>query len=205
MDLPTPVKLVVLASGSGTLLQAVLDAVEKPNFPAKVVAVGADRAGIEALTRAERAGVPSFAVRMADHPDRAAWDKAITEAVAAYQPDLVVSAGFMKILGAEFLARFSGRVINTHPALLPSFPGAHAVADALAMAVKVTGSTVHFVDAGVDTGPIIAQEPVIVEPDDDEQVLHERIKAVERRLLVETIEKLGRSGCAVEGRKVRFS
>ncbi|KFU83126.1 phosphoribosylglycinamide formyltransferase [Amycolatopsis lurida] len=205
MDLPTPVKLVVLASGSGTLLQAVLDAVEKPNFPAKVVAVGADRAGIEALTRAERAGVPSFAVRMADHPDRAAWDKAITEAVAAYQPDLVVSAGFMKILGAEFLERFPGRVINTHPALLPSFPGAHAVADALAMAVKVTGSTVHFVDAGVDTGPIIAQEPVIVEPDDDEHVLHERIKAVERRLLVETIEKLGRSGCAVEGRKVRFS
>ncbi|MFJ8913204.1 phosphoribosylglycinamide formyltransferase [Amycolatopsis sp. NPDC102389] len=205
MDLPTPVKLVVLASGSGTLLQAVLDAVEKPNFPAKVVAVGADRTGIEALTRAERAGVPSFAVRMADHPDRAAWDKAISEAVAAYQPDLVVSAGFMKILGAEFLARFPGRVINTHPALLPSFPGAHAVADALAMAVKVTGSTVHFVDAGVDTGPIIAQEPVVVEPDDDEHVLHERIKAVERRLLVETIEKLGRSGCSVEGRKVRFS
>ncbi|WET80388.1 phosphoribosylglycinamide formyltransferase [Amycolatopsis sp. QT-25] len=205
MDLPTPVKLVVLASGSGTLLQAVLDAAEKPNFPAKVVAVGADRAGIAALGRAERAGVPSFTVRMADHPDRAAWDKAITEAVAAYQPDLVVSAGFMKILGAEFLARFPGRVLNTHPALLPSFPGAHAVADALAMAVKVTGSTVHFVDAGVDTGPIIAQEPVIVEPDDDEDVLHERIKAVERRLLVETIEKLGRSGCAVEGRKVRFS
>ncbi len=198
-------KLVVLASGSGTLLQAVLDAVEKPNFPAKVVAVGADRAGIEALTRAERAEVPSFTVRMADHPDREAWDKAITEAVAAYQPDLVVSAGFMKILGAEFLARFPGRVINTHPALLPSFPGAHAVADALAMAVKITGSTVHFVDAGVDTGPIIAQEPVIVESDDDEHVLHERIKAVERRLLVETIEKLGRSGCAVEGRKVRFS
>ncbi len=198
-------KLVVLASGSGTLLQAVLDAVEKPNFPAKVVAVGADRTGIEALTRAEHADVPSFTVRMADHPDRAAWDKAITEAVAAYQPDLVVSAGFMKILGAEFLARFPGRVINTHPALLPSFPGAHAVADALAMAVKVTGSTVHFVDAGVDTGPIIAQEPVIVETDDDEHVLHERIKAVERRLLVETIEKLGRSGCAVEGRKVRFS
>ncbi|EMD24927.1 Phosphoribosylglycinamide formyltransferase [Amycolatopsis azurea DSM 43854] len=198
-------KLVVLASGSGTLLQAVLDAVEKPNFPAKVVAVGADRTGIEALTRAERADVPSFTVRMADHPDREAWDKAITEAVAAYQPDLVVSAGFMKILGAEFLARFPGRVINTHPALLPSFPGAHAVADALAMAVKVTGSTVHFVDAGVDTGPIIAQEPVIVESDDDEHVLHERIKAVERRLLVETIEKLGRSGCSVEGRKVRFS
>lgn len=198
-------KLVVLASGSGTLLQAVLDAVEKPNFPAKVVAVGADRTGIEALTRAERADVPSFAVRMADHPDREAWDKAITEAVAAYQPDLVVSAGFMKILGGEFLARFPGRVINTHPALLPSFPGAHAVADALAMAVKITGSTVHFVDAGVDTGPIIAQEPVIVESDDDEHVLHERIKAVERRLLVETIEKLGRSGCAVEGRKVRFS
>lgn len=205
LDLPTPVKLVVLASGSGTLLQSVLDAAERPNYPAKVVAVGADRTGIEALTRAERAGVPSFTVRMADHPDRTAWDKAITEAVAAYQPDLVVSAGFMKILGAEFLSRFPNRVINTHPALLPSFPGAHAVADALAMAVKVTGSTVHFVDAGVDTGPIIAQEAVIVEPEDDEDALHERIKAVERRLLVETIEKLGRSGCSVEGRKVRFS
>ncbi|WP_033295198.1 phosphoribosylglycinamide formyltransferase [Amycolatopsis jejuensis] len=205
MDLPTPVKIVVLASGSGTLLQAVLDAAGQPGFPAGVVAVGADRTGIEALARAERAVVPSFTVRVADHPDRAAWDRALTEAVAVYRPDLVVSAGFMKILGPEFLARFAGRVINTHPALLPSFPGMHAVADALAAGVRVTGSTVHFVDAGVDTGPVIAQEAVPVETDDTEDVLHERIKAVERRLLVETIERLGRGGCTVDGRKVRFS
>ncbi|MEU4668907.1 phosphoribosylglycinamide formyltransferase [Amycolatopsis sp. NPDC023774] len=205
MDLPTPVKIVVLASGSGTLLQAVLDAVARPAFPAQVVAVGADRTGIEALARAERASVPSFTVRVADHPDRDAWDKALTEAVAAYSPDLVVSAGFMKILGAQFLSRFANRVINTHPALLPSFPGMHAVADALAAGVKVTGSTVHFVDAGVDTGPVIAQEAVVVEAEDTEDVLHERIKAVERRLLVETIERLGRGGCTVDGRKVRFS
>jgi phosphoribosylglycinamide formyltransferase-1 len=204
LDLPTPAKVVVLASGSGTLLQAVLDATRQPNYPAKVVAVGTDRPGIEALTRAERADLPNFVVRVADHPNRAAWDKALTEAVTAYRPDLVVSAGFMKILGPEFLAAFPSRVINTHPALLPAFPGMHAVADALALGVKVTGSTVHFVDAGMDSGPIIAQESVVVEHDDDEAVLHERIKAVERRLLVETIEKLGRGGCVVEGRKVMF-
>ncbi len=195
-------KLVVLASGSGTLLQALLDATASSGYPARVVAVGADRTGIEALGRAERVSVPSFTVRVADHPDRAAWDKALTEAVAAYQPDLVVSAGFMKILGEQFLGRFT--VINTHPALLPSFPGMHAVRDALAAGVKVTGSTVHFADAGVDTGPVIAQEAVPIEPDDDEDSLHERIKAVERRLLVETIERLGRGGCAVDGRKVTF-
>jgi phosphoribosylglycinamide formyltransferase-1 len=204
LDLPTPVRLVVLASGSGTLLQALLDATERPGYPAKVVAVGTDRAGVEALARATRAGVPPFTVRLDDHPDRAAWDKALTEAVGAYQPDLVVSAGFLKILGAAFLERFANRVINTHPALLPSFPGMHAVADAIALGVKVTGSTVHFVDAGVDTGPIIAQEPVPVEPDDDEVLLHERIKVVERRLLVDVVERLGRGGCTVEGRKVSF-
>jgi phosphoribosylglycinamide formyltransferase 1 len=204
LDLPTPVRLVVLASGSGTLLQALLDATERPGYPAKVVAVGTDRAGVEALARATRAGVPPFTVRLDDHPDRAAWDKALTEAVGAYQPDLVVSAGFLKILGAAFLERFANRVINTHPALLPSFPGMHAVADAIALGVKVTGSTVHFVDAGVDTGPIIAQEPVPVEPDDDEALLHERIKVVERRLLVDVVERLGRGGCTVEGRKVSF-
>lgn len=205
LDLTAPVKIVVLASGSGTLLQAVLDETGRPGFPADVVAVGADRAGIEALARAEGADVPSFTVRVADHPDRATWDHALAEAVAAYRPDLVVSAGFLKILGPAFLARFAGRVINTHPALLPSFPGMHAVADALAAGVRVTGSTVHFVDAGVDTGPVIAQEAVTIEDDDTEAVLHERIKAVERRLLVTTIERLGRGGCTVDGRKVRFS
>ncbi|ACU95571.1 phosphoribosylglycinamide formyltransferase [Saccharomonospora viridis] len=205
MQLPVPVKLVVLASGSGTLLQAVLDAVGDDGFPAEVVAVGADREKIQALERAERAGVPTFIVKTGDYPDRAAWDKALTEAVAAHRPDLVVSAGFLKILGPEFLARFPNRVINTHPALLPAFPGIRAVADALELGAKVTGSTVHFVDAGVDTGPIIAQEAVVVEPEDDEETLHERIKAVERRLLVDVIAKLARVGCTVDGRKVRFS
>lgn len=204
LELPVPVKLVVLASGSGTLLQALLDATERIDFPAKVVAVGTDRSGAEALARAERAGVPHFTVRLADHPDRNAWDKALTEAVAAYQPDLVVSAGFLKILGTNFLTRFPNRVINTHPALLPSFPGMHSVVDALELGVKLTGCTVHFVDAGVDTGPIIAQEAVTVEPDDDEKNLHERIKVVERRLLVDVVERLGRAGATVEGRKVRL-
>ncbi|OXM73892.1 MULTISPECIES: phosphoribosylglycinamide formyltransferase [Amycolatopsis] len=204
MDLPVPVKLVVLASGSGTLLQSLLDATQRIDFPAKVVAVGTDRSGAEALARAERAGVPHFTVRLSDHPDRDAWDKALTEAVAAYEPDLVVSAGFLKILGTNFLTRFPNRVINTHPALLPSFPGMHSVADALELGVKLTGCTVHFVDAGVDTGPIIAQEAVVVEPDDDEDRLHERIKVVERRLLVDVVERLGRAGATVEGRKVRL-
>ncbi|MFD4192820.1 MULTISPECIES: phosphoribosylglycinamide formyltransferase [Amycolatopsis] len=204
MELPVPVKLVVLASGSGTLLQSLLDATERIDFPAKIVAVGTDRTGVEALARAERAGVPYFTVRLSDHPDRDAWDKALTEAVAAYEPDLVVSAGFLKILGTNFLTRFPNRVINTHPALLPSFPGMHSVADALELGVKLTGCTVHFVDAGVDTGPIIAQEAVAVEPDDDEDRLHERIKVVERRLLVDVVERLGRAGATVEGRKVRL-
>jgi formyltetrahydrofolate-dependent phosphoribosylglycinamide formyltransferase len=194
-----PARLVVLVSGSGTLLQAVLDAAD---LPVRVVAVGADRAGIAGLERAERAGVPSFVVRLKDHPDRAAWDRALTRAVAAHEPDLVVSAGFMKILGPEFLAAFGGRVLNTHPALLPAFPGAHAVADAVAYGVRVTGCTVHLVDAGVDTGPIVAQEAVDVVPGEDVDALHERIKVVERRLLVDVIALLTRQGYTVHGRKV---
>ncbi|MFL6119290.1 phosphoribosylglycinamide formyltransferase [Actinophytocola sp.] len=194
-----PARVVVLVSGSGTLLQAVLDAAD---LPVRVVAVGADRAGVAGLARAERAGVPSFVVRLKDHPDRAAWDRALTKAVAAYEPDLVVSAGFMKILGREFLETFGGRVLNTHPALLPAFPGAHAVADALAYGVRVTGCTVHLVDDGVDTGPIVAQEAVSVEPGEDVDALHERIKVVERRLLVDVIALLTRQGYTVHGRKV---
>jgi formyltetrahydrofolate-dependent phosphoribosylglycinamide formyltransferase len=194
-----PARLVVLVSGSGTLLQAVLDAAD---LPARVVAVGTDRPGIEGLARAERAGVPGFVVRLKDHPDRAAWDRALTKAVAAHEPDLVVSAGFMKILGPEFLDTFGGRVINTHPALLPAFPGAHAVADAVAYGVRVTGATVHLVDAGVDTGPIVAQEAVSVTPGEDVGALHERIKVVERRLLVDVIALLTRQGYTVHGRKV---
>jgi phosphoribosylglycinamide formyltransferase 1 len=190
LELPTPVKLVVLASGSGTLLQALLDATGRSGFPAKVVAVGADRTGIEALTRAERLSIPSFTVRVADHPDRAAWDKALTEAVAAYQPDLVVSAGFMKILGSEFLERFT--VLNTHPALLPSFPGMHAVRDALAAGVKVTGSTVHFADAGVDTGPIIAQEAVSLPDATEPDEVRDALRPIEHELLTGAVRLIAR-------------
>ncbi|HET9140264.1 phosphoribosylglycinamide formyltransferase [Actinophytocola sp.] len=196
-----PARVVVLVSGSGTLLQALLDSA-RADFPARVVAVGADRDGIEGLDRARRAGVPAFTVRLADHPDRAAWDAALADAAAAHRPDLVVSAGFMKILGPGFLDRFACPVLNTHPALLPAFPGAHAVADALAYGVKVTGCTVHLVDAGVDTGPIVAQEPVAVEPGEDAGKLHERIKVVERRLLVDVIARIAREGYTVNGREV---
>ncbi|MFJ4850533.1 MULTISPECIES: phosphoribosylglycinamide formyltransferase [unclassified Streptomyces] len=194
--LSRPARLVVLVSGSGTNLQALLDA------GAHVVAVGADRSGIAGLERAERAGVPTFVCRVKDHGDREAWDAALAAEVAAYEPDLVVSAGFMKIVGKEFLARFGGRVVNTHPALLPSFPGAHGVRDALAYGAKVTGCTVHFVDDGVDTGPIIAQGVVEVREDDTEEALHERIKEVERRLLVDVVGRLSRDGYRIEGRKV---
>lgn len=202
MRFTVPARVVVLVSGSGTLLQAMLDASAQPDHPVRVVAVGADRGGIEGLARAERAGVAQFVIRLRDHPDRSAWDVALTEAVAAWQPDLVVSAGFMKILGPAFLERFAGRVVNTHPALLPAFPGAHAVADALAHGVKVTGCTVHLVDAGVDTGPIIAQEAVAIEPGEDADKLHERIKVVERRLLVDVVAMMAREGYTVNGRKV---
>ncbi|KUL36509.1 phosphoribosylglycinamide formyltransferase [Streptomyces sp. NRRL F-4489] len=203
-----PARIVVLVSGSGTNLQALLDAIAEEGaqaYGAEIVAVGADRAGIAGLARAERAGLPAFVCRLADYPDRAAWDAALTAATAAHRPDLVVSAGFMKILGPEFLARFGGRTINTHPALLPSFPGAHGVRDALAYGAKVTGCTVHFVDDGVDTGPIIAQGVVEVREEDDESALHERIKDVERSLLVEVVGRLARHGYRIEGRKVRIS
>jgi len=200
--LPVPCRVAVLVSGSGTLLQALLDAAAIDGYPAHVVAVGADRGGIAGLARAERAGVATVVVPLREHPDRASWDRALTAAVAAHAPDLVVSAGFRKILGPEFLARFC--VLNTHPALLPSFPGAHAVADALAHGVHVTGATVHLVDDGVDTGPIVAQAAVPVAADDTEDTLHERIKVVERRLLVDAVAALARDGATVLGRRVRL-
>ncbi|MEU1051017.1 phosphoribosylglycinamide formyltransferase [Streptomyces sp. NPDC005876] len=198
-------RLVVLVSGSGTNLQALLDEIAATGsgaYGAEIVAVGADRDGIEGLTRAERAGLPTFVRRVGDYATREEWDAALAGAVAAHEPDLVVSAGFMKIVGKEFLARFGGRFVNTHPALLPSFPGAHGVRDALAYGVKVTGCTVHFVDDGVDTGPIIAQGVVEIRDEDDESALHERIKEVERRLLVDVVGRLARNGYRIEGRKV---
>jgi phosphoribosylglycinamide formyltransferase 1 len=203
-----PARLVVLVSGSGTNLQALLDEIAVHGaeaYGAQIVAVGADRSGVAALDRAERAGLPSFVCRVRDHADRAAWDRALAAATAAYDPDLVVSAGFMKIVGPDFLARYGGRFVNTHPALLPSFPGAHGVRDALEYGVKVTGCTVHFVDDGVDTGPIIAQGVVEISEEDHDDggaALHERIKEVERRLLVEVVGRLARDGYRIEGRKV---
>jgi len=202
---PGPARLVVLVSGSGTNLQALIDAAADPAYGAEIVAVGADRTDIAGLKRAEQAGIPTFVHRIKDHADRAAWDQALTGSVASYEPDIVVTAGFMKILGPAFIAAFAGRTVNTHPALLPSFPGAHGVPDALAYGVKVTGCTVHLVDAGVDTGPIIAQGVVeVVDADhaDGGEALHERIKTVERQLLVDIVGRLAREGHRIEDRKV---
>ncbi|OBB90507.1 phosphoribosylglycinamide formyltransferase [Mycolicibacterium peregrinum] len=194
-----PARLVVLASGTGSLLASLL-AAAVDDYPARVVAVGTDRK-CAALDIAAAADVPSYTVRLGDHPDRAAWDAALTEATAEHEPDLVVSAGFMKILGGQFLSRFPGRVVNTHPALLPAFPGAHAVPEALAYGVRVTGCTVHLVDSGMDTGPILAQQAIEVLDDDTEETLHERIKVVERRLLVDVLAALATRGVTWTGRK----
>jgi phosphoribosylglycinamide formyltransferase-1 len=193
-------KTAVLVSGSGTNLQALLDAAADPAYGATVAAVGADRDGIEGLARAERAGVPTFVVRLRDCADRTDFNQQTLKAIESYEPDLVVLAGYMKILDAFVVERFP--TVNTHPALLPSFAGAQPVRDALAHGVKVTGVTVHFADPDVDSGAIIAQEAVPVRDDDDEDTLHERIKATERRLLTETVGRLVRDGYRVEGRKV---
>lgn len=197
-----PARVVVLVSGTGSLLEALLEAATDPAYGARVVAVGADRDGIAALDHARQAGVPTYVRKVHDFPERAAWDRALAAATASYRPDLVVSAGFMKIVGEVFLDRFADRYINTHPALLPSFPGAHPVRDALAYGVRVSGGTLHVVDAGVDTGPVIAQRAVEVRDGDDELSLHERIKAVERVMLVEHVGKMAREGWSVEGRRV---
>ena len=193
-----PARVVVLASGAGTLLRSLMDAAID-DYPARVVAVGADR-DCRATEIAAAASLPAFTVRLGDHPDRDAWDAAITAATATHSPDLVVSGGFMKILGPQFLSRFHGRIVNTHPALLPAFPGAHGVSDALAYGVKVTGATVHLVDAGTDTGPILAQESVPVLDGDTEESLHERIKITERTLLVDVVAAIATGGVTVYGR-----
>lgn len=189
-------------SGAGTNLQALLDACGDESYGARIVAVGADRADASGLERARGAGIPTFVVRLGEHPDRVAWDSALAEVVAGYIPDLVVFAGFMKIVGKGFVERFPGRIVNTHPALLPAFPGAHAVRDTLAYGSKLTGATVHLVDVDVDSGPVVAQRAVPVLPGDDEALLHERIKTTERGLLVETVGRMAREGHHVEGRRV---
>jgi phosphoribosylglycinamide formyltransferase-1 len=201
---PTPARLVVLVSGSGTNLQALIDASADPSYGARVVAVGADREGIEGLARAERVGIPTFVHRLKDYATREQWDAALTASCAEHLPDLVVSAGFMKLVSEEFVARFGGRVVNTHPALSPSFPGMHGPQEALDYGVKVTGCTLFVIDGGVDTGPIVAQTVVPVEDDDDVESLHERIKVAERAMLVDNVGRMAREGFTITDRKVRF-
>ncbi|MDQ3627241.1 MAG: phosphoribosylglycinamide formyltransferase [Actinomycetota bacterium] len=197
-------RLVVLVSGSGTNLQALLDACRRPSYEARVIAVGADRPGIEGLARAQRAGVDTFVCRLAEHSTRQDWDASLADRIGAYRPDLVVLAGFMKLTGPAVLARFDGRVVNTHPALSPSFPGMHAVRDAVEHGVRVSGATLFVVDAGVDTGPIVAQVAVPVDVDDTAQTLHERIKISERTMLVDTVGSMLHDGYCLDGRKVRI-
>ncbi|MEU5674535.1 phosphoribosylglycinamide formyltransferase [Micromonospora sp. NPDC047762] len=203
MTEPAPVaRIVVLISGSGSNLQSLLDAAADPAYGAQVVAVGADRDGIAGLDRADAAGVPTFVERVRDHDTREGWDRALTAHVAKHQPDLVISAGFLKLVGPHFLAAFGDRYLNTHNTLLPAFPGIHGPRDALAYGVKLTGATLFFVDAGMDTGPIVAQVAVPVLDDDDVDTLTERIKEAERRQLVEQVGRLVREGWTITGRKV---
>jgi phosphoribosylglycinamide formyltransferase-1 len=183
-------RIVVLVSGTGSNLQAVIDAVKAGELDVEIAAVGADRPDTYGVERSAAAGIETFVVNFRDYAQRSDWNEALRGKVASYAPDVVVSSGFMRIVSADFIDAFGGRYLNTHPALLPSFPGAHGVRDALAYGVKVTGCTVHWADAGVDTGPIIAQEAVAIHEADTEESLHERIKVVERRLLVQTLRKL---------------
>lgn len=196
-------QIVVMASGTGSLLASLLEAADRPDFPARIAAVITDRE-CRARDLADDRGIATAVVALRAYPDRATWGKALLAEVSGHRPDFIVAAGFMKILDSEFIAEYRNKIINAHPALLPSFPGTHAVADALAHGVRVTGSTIHLVDDGVDTGPILAQEPVIIRPDDDEQTLHERIKEVERELLVQVVTDFATKSIDIQGRKARL-
>lgn len=197
-----PARLVVLISGGGSNLAALLEACDDPAYGATVVGVGADRASAAGLDLARARGIPAFVEPLRDHPDRASWDAALTARTADLRPDLVVSAGFLKLLGAGFLDAFPGRVLNTHNSLLPAFPGIHGPADALAHGVALAGATLFVVDHGVDTGAIIAQVAVPVLDDDDVETLTERIKVAERAQLVERVGAMARGGWMVRGRRV---
>ena len=179
-------RIVILASGSGSIAQAIIDAQHSGELKAEIAGVISDQAAARVLERAEAAGIPTKIIAMTEN--RADWDKEIISALTYLKPNLVVSAGFMRVLSAECVSKF--KIVNCHPALLPLFPGAHAVRDALAAGARKTGTTIHWVDAGVDTGAIIAQEEVEITPSDTEESLHERIKIVERRLYVATLQKL---------------
>ena len=182
-------KVVVLISGGGSNLKALLDAAAEPTYPAKVVAVGSDTdaAGLE---YARAAGIDTFMVRPRDFENRDAWGEAFAAEIRTFAPDLVVSAGLMRVLPGGFVREFSPRLSNTHPALLPLFPGAHAVRDALAAGATETGVTVHIIDEGVDTGPVLRQRAVSILAEESEDELHERIKQIERPLLVDTVRDI---------------
>ncbi|MBA3309034.1 MAG: phosphoribosylglycinamide formyltransferase [Nocardioidaceae bacterium] len=197
-----PARLVVLVSGTGTNLQALLDACDEPGYGASVVGVGADRAATGGVERARSAGVPTFELALQAFSTREEWDAALTAKVAAFEPDLVLSAGFLKLVGTSFLRRFGGRFVNTHNALLPSFPGIHGPRDAIDHGVRITGATLFVVDEGVDTGAIVEQVAVRVENGDDVETLTQRIKAAERVMLVEQIGRMAREGFTIDGRKV---
>ena len=197
-------RVVVLVSGHGSNLQALLDAAAERGSGMTVVLVGADRPGAFGLERARRGGVDTAVVRPADHPDRPSFDLALRDLVAAARPDVVCLAGFMRILGPAFVGAFPDRILNTHPSLLPAFRGAHAVRDALAYGVKVTGCTVHLVDEQVDHGPVLFQAAVPVEPGDDEDRLHGRIKQEEHRLLPLAVRLVAEGRVRVEGRRARI-
>ena len=201
---PRSRRVVVLASGTGSTLRAVIEAAREESYGARVVGVITDVADAGALDIARSEGIPTAVVRLADFEDRDQWDAAIARTLATFDPELVLLAGFMRILGAPVLERFGGRILNTHPALLPAYPGAHGVRDALAGGAKVTGCTVILVDAGVDTGPIVAQAAIEVLDDDNEDTLHARIKEVERGLVARTLGRLAREGWTVTGRSVRI-
>ncbi|MFP4635671.1 MAG: phosphoribosylglycinamide formyltransferase [Nitriliruptoraceae bacterium] len=203
---PSPSRLAVLVSGGGTNLEALLTAIAAdPGFGGEVVVVGADRPDAGGLERARDAGVPTVVEPFADHAERTAFERALVADLAAFDVDAVVLAGFMRVLTATFLSAWPDRVVNTHPSLLPAFRGAHAVPEALAYGVKVTGCTVHLVDEQVDRGPIIAQEPVPVRDDDTEDSLHERIKTVEHRLLPTCVAAMCQGRLHLDGRHVRLT
>lgn len=178
-------RVVVLASGSGSLFQALIDSHADLNLDIVALVVDKD---VPAVARAQSAGISVIEVPMLR--DRNQWDQVMESVLTDLAPDLIVSAGFMRVLGENVVTKFSGSLINTHPALLPDFPGAHAVRDALAAGATKTGTTVHFVDTGVDTGPIIAQREIEILPSESEESLHERIKVVERELLVQVVRNI---------------
>lgn len=198
------VPVVALASGTGTIFQALLDAAFETDYPADIVALLTDKPGSGAARRARGAGVPVHVVDPTQFDDRGAWDEALTAAAQGYSPEWLISVGFMRILGPTFLGAFPQRILNTHPSLLPSFPGRQAVADALAYGVTVTGCTLHVVDSGVDTGPVVAQRVVEVLPDDTDAALHDRIKTVERQLVVEVLDRVATNGLIITGRKAQI-